>query len=84
MGRIQTGKRKRQWTPEEDEKLIACIEKHGEGNWQALPKPAGLNRSWRSCRLRWKNYLRPEIRSGNFSPQEEELIVKLHSLLGDK
>ncbi|KAJ4715737.1 MYB transcription factor [Melia azedarach] len=84
MGRIQTGKRKRQWTPEEDEKLIACIEKHGEGNWQALPKPAGLNRSWKSCRLRWMNCLRPEIKRGNFSPEEEELIVKLHSLLGDK
>ncbi|KAJ4715724.1 MYB transcription factor [Melia azedarach] len=84
MGSIQTGKRKGQWTPEEDEKLTTYIKKHGEGNWQALPKPAGLKRSWKSCRLRWMNYLRPDIKRGNFSPEEEELIVKLHSLLGDK
>ncbi|KAK3030638.1 LOW QUALITY PROTEIN: hypothetical protein RJ639_035842, partial [Escallonia herrerae] len=37
-----------------------------------------------SCRLRWKNYLRPGIKRGNFSPDEEDLIIRPHSLLGNR
>ncbi|KAG8063185.1 hypothetical protein GUJ93_ZPchr0003g18193 [Zizania palustris] len=72
------------WTREEDEKLVAYVEKHGHGSWRSLPKRAGLNRCCKSCRLRWINYLRPDIKRGNFSPEEEETIVTLHSILGNK
>jgi hypothetical protein len=30
------------------------------------------------------NYLRPDLKRGNFSPEEDELIAKLHSLLGNR
>jgi len=30
------------------------------------------------------NYLRPDLKRGNFSPEEDELISKLHSLLGNR
>jgi len=115
------------WTPEEDEKLIAYIKKHGQGNWRTLPKNAGerpdldgrslyiissiiridismhiyahpgsihrslpwlahagLARCGKSCRLRWTNYLRPDIKRGRFSFEEEETIIQLHSILGNK
>lgn len=72
------------WTPEEDLRLIAFINKHGHGNWRALPKLAGLLRCGKSCRLRWINYLRPDIKRGNFSKEEEEAIIQLHKLLGNK
>ncbi|KAI3792284.1 hypothetical protein L2E82_06159 [Cichorium intybus] len=72
------------WTPEEDEILRAYIQKHGHESWRALPKRAGLNRCGKSCRLRWINYLRPDIKRGNFSEDEENLIVNLHSTLGNK
>ncbi|KAL8538388.1 hypothetical protein ACS0TY_000400 [Phlomoides rotata] len=72
------------WTPEEDRKLIDCIHKHGHGNWKELPKLAGLNRCGKSCRLRWTNYLRPDIKRGAFSDEEEALIIELHSKLGNK
>ncbi|KAH0456173.1 hypothetical protein IEQ34_014080 [Dendrobium chrysotoxum] len=72
------------WTPEEDMRLIAYIRKFGHGNWRALPKQAGLLRCGKSCRLRWINYLRPDIKRGNFSIEEEETIIKLHGLLGNK
>ncbi|KAG6528977.1 hypothetical protein ZIOFF_011169 [Zingiber officinale] len=72
------------WTTEEDEKLIDYIQKHGQGNWRTLPKKAGLARCGKSCRLRWTNYLRPDIKRGRFSFEEEETIIHLHSMLGNK
>ncbi|KAI3760817.1 hypothetical protein L1987_51216 [Smallanthus sonchifolius] len=72
------------WTPEEDQKLIDYIQKHGHGSWRALPKLAGLKRCGKSCRLRWTNYLRPDIKRGKFSEEEENTILHLHSILGNK
>jgi len=72
------------WTKEEDERLITHIRAHGEGGWRSLPKAAGLLRCGKSCRLRWINYLRPDLKRGNFTEEEDELIIKLHSLLGNK
>ncbi|MCE0481293.1 transcription factor [Datura stramonium] len=69
------------WTKEEDERLIAYIRTHGEGCWRSLPA-TGLLRCGKSCRLRWINYLRPDLKRGNFTEEEDELIIKLHSLLG--
>lgn len=45
---------------------------------------AGLNRCGKSCRLRWLNYLRPNIKRGNISDDEEDLILRLHKLLGNR
>ncbi|CAA2997571.1 myb-related 308-like [Olea europaea subsp. europaea] len=72
------------WTKEEDDRLIAYIRAHGEGCWRSLPKAAGLLRCGKSCRLRWINYLRPDLKRGNFAEEEDELIIKLHGLLGNK
>ncbi|KAI3916546.1 hypothetical protein MKW92_033497 [Papaver armeniacum] len=72
------------WTPEEDEKLIQYIHNHGHGSWRALPKLAGLHRCGKSCRLRWTNYLRPDIKRGKFSKEEEQTILHLHSFLSNK
>ncbi|KAL4559035.1 hypothetical protein LXL04_031167 [Taraxacum kok-saghyz] len=72
------------WTPEEDQKLTDYIQKHGHGSWRALPKLAGLKRCGKSCRLRWTNYLRPDIKRGKFSNEEENTILHLHSILGNK
>lgn len=79
-----SGLKKGPWTPEEDQKLIDYIQKNGYGNWRTLPKNAGLQRCGKSCRLRWINYLRPDIKRGQFSFEEEETIVQLHSILGNK
>ncbi|KAJ4839283.1 hypothetical protein Tsubulata_011435 [Turnera subulata] len=72
------------WTKEEDQRLIEYIRVHGEGCWRSLPKAAGLLRCGKSCRLRWINYLRPDLKRGNFTEEEDEIIIKLHSLLGNK
>ncbi|XP_057751057.1 transcription factor MYB41-like [Arachis stenosperma] len=88
MGRVpccdKNGLKKGPWTPEEDLKLTNYIQTHGPGNWRTLPKNAGLQRCGKSCRLRWTNYLRPDIKRGRFSFEEEEAIIQLHSVLGNK
>lgn len=77
--------RKGLWSPEEDEKLITYIMKKGMlgCSWTYVAKRAGLQRCGKSCRLRWINYLRPDIKRGSFSSQEEQLIIQLHSILGN-
>ncbi|GMN63245.1 hypothetical protein TIFTF001_032373 [Ficus carica] len=72
------------WTAEEDRKLAQVIELHGPRKWKSLAAKAGLNRCGKSCRLRWMNYLRPNIKRGNISDQEEDLILRLHKLLGNR
>ncbi|KAK6149531.1 hypothetical protein DH2020_017056 [Rehmannia glutinosa] len=72
------------WSTAEDLRLINFIQKHGHPNWRALPKQAGLLRCGKSCRLRWINYLRPDLKRGNFTPQEEETIIQLHNTIGNK
>jgi len=72
------------WTAMEDMVLSEYIGTHGEGGWRNIPKRAGLKRCGKSCRLRWLNYLRPDIKRGNISPAEEELIIRLHRLLGNR
>ncbi|XWS20130.1 hypothetical protein CRYUN_Cryun31cG0074200 [Craigia yunnanensis] len=72
------------WSPEEDEKLINYLTTYGHGCWSSVPKLAGLQRCGKSCRLRWINYLRPDLKRGSFSPQEVALIIDLHSILGNR
>ena len=88
MGRApcceKMGLKRGPWTPEEDRVLVAHIERHGHSNWRALPKQAGLLRCGKSCRLRWINYLRPDIKRGNFSREEEDAIIQLHQMLGNR
>ncbi|XVF58994.1 hypothetical protein PTKIN_Ptkin07bG0238200 [Pterospermum kingtungense] len=80
----ESGLKKGPWTPEEDQKLVKYIQDNGHGSWRALPKLAGLSRCGKSCRLRWTNYLRPDIKRGKFSQEEEQTILNLHSILGNK
>ncbi|KAJ7951523.1 MYB transcription factor [Quillaja saponaria] len=72
------------WTAMEDKLLTDYVKTHGEGKWRNLPKSAGLKRCGKSCRLRWLNYLRPGIKRGNITQDEEELIIRLHNLLGNR
>ncbi|KAI3458160.1 hypothetical protein Pfo_014823 [Paulownia fortunei] len=78
------GVRRGAWTAEEDKILVDFIAENGHGTWRNLPKLAGLLRCGKSCRLRWTNYLRPDIRRGPFSPEEENTIINLHGTLGNK
>ncbi|XP_010477945.1 PREDICTED: transcription factor MYB108-like isoform X2 [Camelina sativa] len=76
--------RKGPWTLEEDTLLTNYISHNGEGRWNLLAKSSGLKRTGKSCRLRWLNYLKPDIKRGNLTPQEQLLILELHSKWGNR
>nr|WGZ60479.1 MYB transcription factor 3b [Chrysanthemum x morifolium] len=88
MGRApcceKIGLKRGRWTAEEDKILFDYIQAHGEGSWRSLPKNAGLLRCGKSCRLRWINYLRSDVRRGNISKEEEQIITSLHASLGNR
>ncbi|KAL6222746.1 hypothetical protein ACLB2K_006137 [Fragaria x ananassa] len=89
MGRApccdKTKVKKGPWSPEEDAKLKSYIDKHGTGgNWIALPQKIGLKRCGKSCRLRWLNYLRPNIKHGGFSEEEDNIICSLYINIGSR
>ncbi|CAM8897043.1 unnamed protein product [Rhodiola kirilowii] len=88
MGRApccdKVGLKKGRWTAEEDRILINYISQNGEGSWRSMPKNAGLLRCGKSCRLRWINYLRSDLKRGNFTSQEQDIIIHLHASLGNK
>ncbi|CAI0430601.1 unnamed protein product [Linum tenue] len=73
------------WSPEEDARLKSYIQQHGTGgNWIALPQKIGLKRCGKSCRLRWLNYLRPNIKHGGFSEEEDNVICSLYVTIGSR
>ncbi|XP_010539859.1 PREDICTED: protein ODORANT1-like [Tarenaya hassleriana] len=78
------GVKKGPWTAEEDKKLINFIVANGQCCWRAVPKLAGLRRCGKSCRLRWTNYLRPDLKRGLLSDSEEQLVIDLHAHLGNR
>ncbi|KAG6433433.1 hypothetical protein SASPL_105047 [Salvia splendens] len=72
------------WTSAEDAILVEYVKRHGEGNWNAVQKHTGLARCGKSCRLRWANHLRPNLKKGAFTSEEERLIIELHAKMGNK
>ncbi|KAK4367265.1 hypothetical protein RND71_015145 [Anisodus tanguticus] len=88
MGRTpcceKVGLKRGRWTAEEDEILTTYIQANGEGSWRSLPKNAGLLRCGKSCRLRWINYLKTDLKRGNITSEEEAIIIKLRATLGNR
>ncbi|XP_061351859.1 myb-related protein 315-like [Gastrolobium bilobum] len=80
----KVGLKRGPWTIEEDHKLMNFILNNGIHCWRMVPKLAGLLRCGKSCRLRWINYLRPDLKRGGFTEMEEDQIIQLHSRLGNR
>ncbi|GMY14825.1 transcription factor MYB27-like [Fagus crenata] len=76
--------RKGPWHEEEDKLLSTFVTLMGERRWDSIAKASGLKRSGKSCRFRWLNYLRPDLKHGHISMEEEHIILRLHELWGNK
>ncbi|KAI4368821.1 hypothetical protein MLD38_017336 [Melastoma candidum] len=81
---IQEVTRKGPWTQQEDFQLMCFIGLFGDRRWDFIAKVSGLNRTGKSCRLRWVNYLHPDLKRGKMTPQEEKLVVELQRKLGNR
>ncbi|CAM8909970.1 unnamed protein product [Rhodiola kirilowii] len=76
--------RKGPWTEQEDCLLANVVSLFGDRRWDFVAKVSGLNRTGKSCRLRWVNYLHPGLKRGKMTAQEERLIVELHAKWGNR
>ncbi len=67
-------KMKRMWTSVEDRRLRQLVEV-SPGNWNliAISLPG---RNGKQCRERWLNHLKPDIRKGHWTEEEDAIILR--------
>ncbi|KAM3700910.1 hypothetical protein ACJW31_05G133800 [Castanea mollissima] len=79
------GIRKGPWKAEEDEVLLNHVKKYGPRDWSSIRSKGLLQRTGKSCRLRWVNKLRPNLKNGcKFSVEEERVVIELQAQFGNK
>ncbi|KAG6436195.1 hypothetical protein SASPL_101080 [Salvia splendens] len=76
--------RKGPWIEQEDVQLVFYVNLFGDRRWDFVAKVSGLKRTGKSCRLRWVNYLHPDLKRGKMTPNEERLVVELQSKWGNR
>lgn len=77
--------KKGRWNEEEDEVLVRHVMKYGPRDWSSIRSKGLLQRTGKSCRLRWVNKLRPNLKNGmKFSEEEERIVLELRGKLGNK
>ncbi|KAF9622617.1 hypothetical protein IFM89_032516 [Coptis chinensis] len=77
--------RKGPWMQEEDEILMNYVKKHGPRDWSSIRSKGLLPRTGKSCRLRWVNKLKPDLKTGcKFSAEEERTVTDLQARIGNK
>ncbi|XAR54922.1 hypothetical protein NMG60_11030257, partial [Bertholletia excelsa] len=83
--RLEEPIKKGPWTAEEDEVLINFVNRYGPREWSSIRTMGLLPRTGKSCRLRWVNKLRPNLKIGcKFSVEEERVVIDLQAKLGNK
>ncbi|KAL2531566.1 Transcription factor AS1 [Abeliophyllum distichum] len=79
-------KERQRWQPEEDALLRAYVKQYGAKEWNLISQRMGksLDRDPKSCLERWKNYLKPGIKKGSLTPEEQNLVISLQAKYGNK
>jgi Myb-like DNA-binding domain len=75
-------KGKGSWTPEEDQMILKLRHHYGRKWAQIATHLPG--RQGKQCRERFVNHLDPELRKGEWSHEEEALLISLHQQHGNK
>ncbi|CAI9779054.1 unnamed protein product [Fraxinus pennsylvanica] len=79
-------KERQRWRPEEDALLRAYVKQYGPREWHLVSERMNepLNRDAKSCLERWKNYLKPDIKKGSLTEEEQRLVIHLQAKHGNK
>ncbi|XP_052175814.1 transcription factor AS1-like [Diospyros lotus] len=79
-------KERQRWRPEEDALLRAYVKKYGPREWNLVSQRMNtdLSRDAKSCLERWKNYLKPGIKKGSLTEEEQRLVIRLQAKYGNK
>ncbi|XP_042410252.1 protein rough sheath 2 homolog [Zingiber officinale] len=77
---------RQRWQPEEDALLREYVKQYGAKEWALVSERMGrpLHRDPKSCHERWRNYLRPGLKKGSLSPDEQSLLISLQARYGNK
>mmetsp|Transcript_26245 Transcript_26245/g.26493 ORF Transcript_26245/g.26493 Transcript_26245/m.26493 type:complete len:415 (+) Transcript_26245:36-1280(+) len=73
---------KRSWSQAEDEKLLRLVEDHGSINWSIIAENFE-GRTGKQCRERYNNHLQPDIKKGDWTPEEDLIIVEMQAKYGN-
>lgn len=79
-------KERQRWRAEEDALLRAYVKQYGPREWHLVTQRMNttLNRDAKSCLERWKNYLKPGIKKGSLTEEEQRLVIRLQAKHGNK
>ena len=71
------------WSDDEDKKLILIVKENGpnQDTWKKAAEQLD-GRNIKQCRERWCNQLDPNVKKGQWTLAEEELIIKLQQEIG--
>ncbi|XP_042346909.1 v-myb avian myeloblastosis viral oncogene homolog-like 2a isoform X2 [Plectropomus leopardus] len=71
------------WSKEEDEKIMELVSKYGTKHWSMIARQL-KGRLGKQCRERWHNHLDPLINKSSWTQEEDLIIYKAHSILGNR
>ena len=71
------------WTQKDDDLLEEAVRIHGACHWRLIAEMVP-GRTRKQCRERYCNHLDPRINKKSWSPEEDELLLRLHNQLGNK
>jgi hypothetical protein len=80
---LKPGLVKGPWTPEEDALVVQLVAEHGQKKWSFIARQL-QGRLGKQCRERWYNHLSPDIKKGNWTKEEDEIIIQCHAKWGNK
>lgn len=75
--------RKNNWVASEDELLLKLIKENGTSSWIQIAKLMN-GRTAKQCSNRWKDCLNPDIRKGNWTLEEDTIILNMYAVLGNQ
>jgi transcription factor MYB, plant len=64
--------------------MIKAQEQDDNFNWTEIAAKVNHLRTGKQCRERWQNHLRADIKKGNWSVKEEQMIESMFQAFGPK
>lgn len=80
---LKPGLIKGPWTPDEDATVIRLVQIHGTKKWSFIARQLN-GRLGKQCRERWYNHLNPDINKGEWTDEEDRVLLDAHEELGNR
>jgi Myb-like DNA-binding domain len=64
------------WLAEEDERLVSAVKQFGDSGWRNIAEYV-LTKDSTQCMQRWKRALRPDLKKGRWTAEEDGRLIRL-------